>query len=284
MKKPSDSVEPVSSDVSRSSYPKDWLPQFWLRHPGFASIADAAGRICTWQDWPEPDAYYTALSAAAPMRFVGEDVLAYEDHVAATGEVPTRYASWHDLLNALIWHHYPTSKTTLNRLHLAAKQTQKEGSQRGRRRDAATLFDENGAIVWTDDAQLLALIRAKNWPALFLQHRSAFGRNLHVRLFGHGLLDQLRQPFLGLTAHALLLHVPNATLSEPDVDVLLASQIDAGMAHWTPADLAPLPILGIPDWWPDNAQPSFYDNSQYFRRERRRQSKQYGEGESPSLT
>ena len=249
-----------------------WRPAFWLQHPGFASIAAAAARCCDWPDWPAPDAYYTVLSAKAPVQFVGVDVQSYEDHIAETGQVPTRYACWHDLLNALIWQRFPASKTALNRLHLAAK-LQLMNGQRGRRRDAATLFDENGAVVISTDPVLLERIRAMDWPALFVQHRAALSQRLRVQLFGHGLLDQLRQPFLGLTAHAMLLHVPELDDMTPEnLDARIAEELQHKQTQWTPAELYPLPILGMPDWWPGNADPAFYDNTQYFRRERRRQA------------
>lgn len=248
-----------------------WRPGFWRQHPGFASVADAAERLCAWSQWPEPARYYNALSAGSAVQFINVDVSAYEDHIAETGQVPTRYGCWHDLLNALIWHAYPESKRSLNRLHRAAKLHDSDSGQRGRRRDAATLFDENGAVVWSDDPALLALIRDMDWPTLFLQHRAAFGRNLHVRLFGHGLLEKLQAPFLGLTAHALLLQ---STATPAAMDELLAAHIEHLASHWTPATLAPLPILGIPGWWPDNDQPAFYQNRDYFRRERRRQRKE----------
>ncbi|NQD37678.1 DUF3025 domain-containing protein [Permianibacter sp. IMCC34836] len=247
-----------------------WRPEFWRLHPGFASIAEPAQRLCSWQQWPEPASYYSQLSADGAVEFINAEVLAYEDHIAETGQVPTRYACWHDLLNALVWHCYPQAKLALNRLHRAAKLHSSESGQRGRRRDAATLFDENGAVVWSDDPNLLKLIRDMDWPTLFLQHRAAFGRTLHVRLFGHGLLEKLQTPFLGLTAHALLL--PSAATAD-GLDAVLAEHIDSLANHWTPATLAPLPILGIPGWWPDNEQPAFYQNRDYFRRERSRQQK-----------
>ena len=33
----------------------------------------------------------------------------------------------------------------------------------------------------------------------------------------------------------------------------------------SPRDLAPLPVLGIPGWWPTNDAPAFYDDARYFR-------------------
>ena len=37
----------------------------------------------------------------------------------------------------------------------------------------------------------------------------------------------------------------------------------------TPRKLSPLPILGVPHFWAENADPSFYDDSQVFRSGRR---------------
>jgi hypothetical protein len=45
---------------------------------------------------------------------------------------------------------------------------------------------------------------------------------------------------------------------------------DAIAASLTPARLAakdflPLPVLGVPGWWPDNESPSFYEDADVFR-------------------
>jgi len=34
-------------------------------------------------------------------------------------------------------------------------------------------------------------------------------------------------------------------------------------------ELSPLPVLGVPGWWPDNERESFYDDADYFRSGRR---------------
>ena len=39
-----------------------------------------------------------------------------------------------------------------------------------------------------------------------------------------------------------------------------------------PAELAPLPVLGVPGWWAANEAASFYDNRDYFRPGRSRQA------------
>ena len=40
----------------------------------------------------------------------------------------------------------------------------------------------------------------------------------------------------------------------------------------TPCQLAPLPILGVPHFWSENADPSFYDDDYVFRSGRRQKS------------
>lgn len=249
----------------------DWQAEFWRRQPAFACIADVAERRCAWPDWPAERDYYRQLSHDAPVRFVAGAGADYEDHIARTGEVPTRYRNWHDLLNALIWHRFPASKLALNRLHCQAKAQAQSDGTRGRRRDAATLFDESGAIIWSDDPSLLLLVRQMDWTRLFLQQRAAFAGRLQVLLFGHGLLEKMRQPFIGLTAHALLLHTP-ALLPAAAMDCKLASVVEQLGQRWSPAELAPLPVLGVPGWWPENGNPAFYENRDYFRRQRSRQS------------
>ena len=50
-----------------------------------------------------------------------------------------------------------------------------------------------------------------------------------------------------------------------------ASQIDAWLAQDLTADklatkpFSPLPVLGVPGWWPANETPAFYDDASVFR-------------------
>jgi len=54
-----------------------------------------------------------------------------------------------------------------------------------------------------------------------------------------------------------------------------AAHVDAQVAQalaareLTSRDFAPLPVLGVPGWCADNADPSFYDDPAVFRRGRR---------------
>ena len=188
---------------------------------------------------------------AAPPRFVPANALppcdAYEAFIARSGTVPTR-DNLHDLFNGLIWRQQPALKRRLNALqaaHIAAHGVQ---PTRGPLRDGLTLFDEHGAL-WLDAPPLLAqALAARDWQALFVTHR-ALWRQTRFEIFGHALLEQLASaPRKALTAHVLL--------GDP-----LAWSAD----QWAAKPFLPLPVLGIPGWWPANEDPAFYADSQVFR-------------------
>lgn len=186
-----------------------------------------------------------------PVRFVPAAELpageAYEAFIARTGAVPTR-DNLHDHFNRLVWRRHPALKQRLNQLqaaHIAAHGIQ---AQRGALRDALTLFDENGAL-WPDaPAPLAEALRHRDWQALFVTHR-ALWRDHRFEIVGHALLEQLATaPRKGLTAH-----------------VLLADPLALSEADWAGKPFCPLPVLGIPGWWPANENPAFYADAQVFR-------------------
>jgi hypothetical protein len=50
------------------------------------------------------------------------------------------------------------------------------------------------------------------------------------------------------------------------VDTALAERVQAGRLCTSPADLSPLPLAGVPDWWGDGAQnAAFYADRAVFR-------------------
>lgn len=200
-------------------------------------------------------------AAGRRVRFVAQSELpkgvAYETHIHATGCVPTR-DNLHDFFNALIWLHFPQAKARLNALQ--AEQIVVHGQQmRGAVRDAATLFDENAALVISADAELHADMRGFSWQRLFVTRRAAWA-DCRVLIFGHALLEKLIAPYRGITAHAWLADGPAAPLW-PDSD--LAGALAA--APLVSRMLTPLPVLGIPGWWRDNADPAFYADTTVFR-------------------
>jgi hypothetical protein len=140
--------------------------------------------------------------------------------------------------------------------------------RRSARRDALTLFDENGLLVASADPSLVELLRAFRWRELFVGRRIDVLRSLRFLVFGHGLLDKARSPFVGLTAHAWVLDAPEALLAQPAPAIAAALDGELALAIdnlASPRELAPLPVLGIPGWWPANDAPAFYDDARYFR-------------------
>lgn len=219
-------------------------------------------------------------SAGVPIRFVCAGDAAqrggegHEARIYRSGEIAMRPANWHDLFNALAWITYPQTKRELNRLHGEHIRAEAERGQRGQRgtaRDLLTLFDEDGMLVACADPGLAGLLVNFRWKELFWARRAEVVRAMRFQVFGHALADKLRAPFRGLTAKALLLAVdpelftrtPEEQLTE--LDARAASCIrDASMLASTRV-LAPLPVLGIPDWHADNARAEYYDDTEYFR-------------------
>jgi Protein of unknown function (DUF3025) len=188
---------------------------------------------------------------------------AYEAHIAATGRVPTRLNA-HDLFNALVWLAMPRTKARLNALQAVALERNGGGDRRGPLRDAATVFDENGALLVTVDPVLPGLLCERCWRAAFVEHRDAWSA-VQLRCFGHALLEKLGAPYKAITAHVLVVELPpGSTLRVLDREV--SSRIDEGFRT---SALLPLPVLGVPGWWVENSEPAFYDDASVFRPERR---------------
>jgi hypothetical protein len=206
-----------------------------------------------------------------PIRFAPADdagAAAYEAHIDATGRVPTRAAtadSAHDLLNALVWLHFPRLKAALNACQ--ASEIARAGVQpvRGTARDAATLIDENGLLLASDDPALFEALAARDWRRLFLDLRGRWRRDARPQIVGHALLDKLARPYKAITAHVIPL---SGRFDTPAV-------LDAAAARWVEQPtlcarlLLPLPVLGIPGWWPANEGADFYDDAAVFRPLRR---------------
>jgi len=83
-----------------------------------------------------------------------------------------------------------------------------------------------------------------------------------VRLFGHALVLQLLAPYTAICAHAWIVPLP-AHARTGDVDAWLATRF----AQVAPSlgDACPLPVLGVPGWWPANSDPGFYTDETVFR-------------------
>ncbi|MCY1168623.1 hypothetical protein D9M73_86230 [compost metagenome] len=213
-------------------------------------------------------ALHQALNAAqdAPVRFVPQSALpdgeAYESFIFRTGQCPTR-EGLHDFFNGLCWMHFPETKKKLNQLQAAEIAQAGVQQVRGPVRDALTLFDENAAFLLAPQALWDALV-ARDWRRLFVDLRPLWQRAQLV-LFGHALLEKLVFPRKPITAHVYR--------AQPAINSIAG--LLAGLDAWVASDLsaeklagkpfAPLPLLGVPGWWAENENFSFYDDSLVFR-------------------
>ena len=261
----------------------DFFHQIDWRQPWLEPLRRIAEPILDSSDWRA--ALNIAVHAARicnhrgiPIRFVPQSDLphavAYEAFIGETGGVPTR-DNLHDFFNALIWLTYPAIKVRLNALQ-AAEIARSSGNamngivqsgSRGQLRDGATIFDENAALFLTSDDDLVDALRKHRWKELFLMRRDAFSCKYEVRLFGHALMEKLARPYKAITAHAWIIRTGAEYFAlDPEekrawIDATVSRQLSSGLAT---ADFSPLPVLGIPGWWPVQDQ-HFYDDAAVFR-------------------
>lgn len=207
-----------------------------------------------------------------PLSFVAQESLpkgtAYEAWIAQTGCVPTR-DNPHDRFNALVWLSAPTTKARLNALQALAIGTQSSHQHRGRLRDAATIWDENLAVIAACGRidELVDGLVSHDWPSLFDRWRSCWASDWKVFVFGHALLEKLQSPFKSITAHVVVVPMPPGDgLTWPELDAKLAASLHDA---WTPSRFHHLPVLGVPGWHAANHDPGFYDDPQVFRPARR---------------
>ena len=196
-----------------------------------------------------PHAPAPALACGA-LRFVPQTALpkaeTYEAFIHRSAQVPSR-DNVHDFFNGLVWLAQPAIKRRLNELQAAEIARAGIGTTRGPLRDALTLFDENGALLQAP-AELLAALRARDWPSLFISQRARWAE-ASLLIVGHALLEKLAAaPRKALTAH-----------------VLLGDPLRMSEADWAAKPFAPLPVLGVPGWWPANEEAGFYDDPAVFR-------------------
>jgi hypothetical protein len=241
----------VAGGLGALAWAQPWYAPW--RDPGEAVAARiAAGR-----------AQHDALNeGGAPVRFVPQDELpagtAYERFIFETLRCPVR-PGLHDFFNALVWLRFPQAKAAFNCLQ--AQQIARDGiaARRGPVRDALTVFDENGALLSAPPPLWEALV-AREWRRLFVDLRPLW-RDARLWIFGHALLEQLADPRKGLTAHVW--RADAALDSAASADAWLAARCAPEVLAGKP--FTPLPVLGIPGWWSENEDFSFYDDSLVFR-------------------
>jgi hypothetical protein len=202
------------------------------------------------------------------------DLSGYESHIYSTGEIPTR-DNLHDFFNALMWLQFPKIKQTLNRMQYTEIERMLRSSpateERGKQRDAATLFDENCAFVISSDLSFLDALKARRWKEILMVDPHQFSKCCEVILFGHALLEKLITPYKAITAHVWSVAVESdwfefSTEEQRSwLDQKVAENLVKGFVS---SDFNHLPILGVPGWWRDQTD-DFYDDATVFRSSRK---------------
>jgi hypothetical protein len=248
-------------------------------------VLAAAQRVLAQDSWRE------ALNHEAKLRdlrnhqgqalcFITQEELpegvAYEAHISATGKVPTR-ENLHDFFNALVWLSFPQIKRQLNALQAAQIAVLGIGKSRGPARDAATIFDENAALLVIENTeqgkQLLEQLRQHQWQAALHDNAQLFGTKAQVWSFGHALMEKLVQPYKGITAHSWVVWAEPDYFALPQaeqsawIDEVVSAQLR--QHNLTTNDYTPLPVLGVPTWC-RGQDAAFYQDKSVFRDKRQR--------------
>jgi hypothetical protein len=254
-------VSPASAGTgTRIDWSRPWLD-------GWRALGAAVE-----QDWASGLPLAEALNRAgpSPVRFVPQTVplsgMDYERRIHAGAECPTR-EGLHDFFNGLCWLRFPQTKSRLNALQAAELARHEDGKThapgrsagRGPVRDALTVFDENAALMHAPPAIWQALA-AREWHTLFVTLRPCWSQ-VRLVLFGHALLEKLVHPRKPITAHVY--RVDPGDADPQDWDGAVAATLDAQVLRTKP--FLPLPVLGVPGWWPANEDAAFYDDPQVFR-------------------
>ncbi len=243
-----------------------WKPSFYKDFPGFASITPFVEKWLgqAYPHWPSIDDFNRAQKA--DIHFVlQEKEMRYLWEIHQNRHIPTRLYNWHDLFNNITWLIFPKIKAAI-----VAKMCCEpfEGKSRSSVQNLLAHFDECGVVICADDVSLFALIEHHCWLEFFL--KEDLKQHCLPVLFGHGLMEKALTPFIGMTAKTLFLQVDPCFFTMPTsvqndiVDEKIAQFILSDAFPRYPKALHPFPLLGWPDWHPQQND-AFYLNKSYFR-------------------
>ena len=271
--------QPWLDRINQIGHPASMPGEVWLERINHAAamidLRNALGRRIRFEA-----SLPTAKPKAGPP--------AYETGIFEHGVVPTRIhgeAAWHDYFNALVWLVFPRTKAALNQRQARAIALDGISAVRGPLRDALTLFDESAALIACPGSSFGEDLRQFNWNRLFIERRGEFVAQARCVVFGHALLHKLVSPYKAVCGHAMMLdsQLPDSSLAiggreaspeKQDSLEIFLSWLDReascmiSAAEFGKQSLTPLPILGIPGWWPANEHAEFYNDSNVFRRKR----------------
>ena len=204
------------------------------------------------------------LGSGGAVEFVSQRELptdiAYEAFIFSHKHIPTR-DNLHDFFNGLCWLRFPQTKLRLNFLQAQEIASQGVNATRGSLRDALTLFDENVLLLQSSD-ELWQALQDRDWKKIFSEFRDEW-QSAHIVIFGHALLEKLVAPYKSITAHVFRIASDVDAKDDQALDAWLATNLQPDYLATKP--YLPLPVLGIPGWWSENEDLSFYTDTQVFR-------------------
>ena len=267
-----------------------WEPNKLQQSRLFAPITPILNSLLEGPQWPSVEeldrelfsqkSRFTSL-AGAEIRLVSQDEKAseleqhYAPRIYLQGEIQTREENWHDFFQAATWALFPSTKVAINALHYpAAKYRYDNKLPKGSRttlENALSQFDECGIIIYSTRKDLLDMVRNFDWHKLFWSSRDYLNNEFGCIVYGHAIYEKAINPYVGLTAKAILMEVESDIFDQPveqqiaRIDKELAVYFEQPVKIQSPKDLHPFPLLGMPGYYPGNDNEEFYFNQQYFR-------------------
>lgn len=243
-------VAPARSAVPASAFAHPVFAEYrlWrplLQAPGWPALA----QLNRMFDYPPA----LGLQAVAQTPELLADGLHYETRIAERCQLATREANWHDLLNALVWRRHPAIKWAMNRRQVADVAAVGP-RQRTRGQCALTHFDEAGVLLVLRDPARLDAWDRHDWPGLFLGLAAA---DFAVAVIGHALLEHALDPARLLVGKALAVVADTPAEAMPRALATAAEAIAQGHLLADPAELRPLPLMGLPGWHAQAGQADF---------------------------
>ena len=201
----------------------------------------------------------------------------YQLRIFFTGEVPSRSDNWHDFFNMLSWRLFPRTKAALNMRQFFALDEQgvfpweASGKNRNAEQDLLAVFDEAGVVVVTSDVTLWNLLVEHSYEELFVKRRGDVLNSMKFFVFGHALNEALVEGNTHVQGAGVCVLVDPEFWTLPEgaqiaqADEQFALRFSARSGFLRSAEFIALPFLGYPGYVPENANPEFYKNQEYFR-------------------
>ncbi len=206
----------------------------WHRHRSLALLAAVWPELASEQP-PARERLAELLERASPGWRVIEppQKCAYEALVAS-GQIPTRAGSWHDVFNVVAFAQFPTAKRALHgrvgalqvaRRSLAAARGSR-ANDRGREEDALALIDECSVVLAGSSEAIAAYEQVQAGPIERIDEVIR-ASGIRARVLGHALLEHLvlERPAISTTVVTVGL---SGSFDWAAVDEALAERIASG--------------------------------------------------------